>query len=638
MIPIRARFLALLLCSQLCVAPWALAQTQSSFSQSRLDDSDECVDFVDSLLNRQIEEFRIPGLAFVLVKDGRVLMLKGHGYANLERSILVDPERTVFRAASVSKVVTATAVMQLVERGLLKTGEPVNNQLKTFQIAEQFQPPITLENLLTHTAGFDQSAIARRSRSALGVDSLASYLASGMPAQVFPPGEVMSYSNHGMALAGYLVEEDSGVPFESYMDENIFQPLGMTRSSYSLPQSLAGELAMGYKHEGDGYLPFGFDYIRTVPSSMLVTTADDMGRFITMQLQQGRYQDAVLLEEETLREMHRQHFTHHPGLDGIAYAYMERNYNNQRILWHDGNTGGFSSLLVLVPEQDLGFFVAYNVESTSAAREFLITRFFDQYFPAPVVPPPVPMTQSRPQLARKLAGHYRTTRYAHNSMEKLAVLLGPVDDVTVTSNPDGSVNLGGDRFVEVAPLLFQREDGRGSIAFREDARGRPSYLFAGTGTAWAFERVVWFESRSFHLYLCITAILVSLSVMLGRLLLKIRCWRKGQGLHRPDLARYAWRCACAVSGLNLLFLTGLVTAVSRYGDDLEYEMPGILVALLLLPLVIFVLNISLIGMTLAALLRRCGSFAGRLGLSLATLNGLAFLWFLHHWNLLTFTF
>ncbi|MBI4559261.1 MAG: beta-lactamase family protein, partial [Candidatus Hydrogenedentes bacterium] len=236
--------------------------------------------FLTPLLTRQLEELHIPGISFVLVKNGRILFMKGYGYADRDRKLPVDPERTVFRVASVSKVVTATAAMQLVERGMLRVDDPVNAQLKAFQIKETFRPPITLGNLLTHTAGFDESAIGRRARSAADLEPLGAYLAHSIPPQVFPAGTVLNYSNHGMALAGYLVEEASGVPFEKYMDENVFKPLGMTRSSFALPEALAQDLALGYEYDDGVYTPRHYEYIKTIPSSMLVTTASDMARFM----------------------------------------------------------------------------------------------------------------------------------------------------------------------------------------------------------------------------------------------------------------------------------------------------------------------------------------------------------------------
>lgn len=189
--------------------------------------------FCDSTMAVQLEKHRIPGAALIVVHDGRVLLARGYGYADLEGRVPVDPDRTVFRVASVSKLVTATAAMQLVEARKLDLHGDVNRTLHRFQVASRQGQPVTLFHLLTHTAGFDDRNIWRKARGEAGPESLGAYLARRMPPRVMPAGEFICYSNHGMALAGYLVEEASGLPFETYVVENIFGPLGMQRSRFS---------------------------------------------------------------------------------------------------------------------------------------------------------------------------------------------------------------------------------------------------------------------------------------------------------------------------------------------------------------------------------------------------------------------
>ncbi|MFT5872967.1 MAG: CubicO group peptidase (beta-lactamase class C family) [Clostridium sp.] len=115
--------------------------------------------FADGLFNEQLKKFNVPGAVFAVVKDNAVLFEKGYGYSDIDKKIPVDPKTTVFRVASISKLFTATAVMQLKEKGTVNLEEDVNKYLKDFKIENKYSKPVTLENLLTHTAGFDEKII-----------------------------------------------------------------------------------------------------------------------------------------------------------------------------------------------------------------------------------------------------------------------------------------------------------------------------------------------------------------------------------------------------------------------------------------------------------------------------------------------
>jgi CubicO group peptidase (beta-lactamase class C family) len=158
--------------------------------------------FLDEFLPPAMTRLHVPGVVFVAVKDGEVLTMRGLGYSDIESGKEVDPLTTVFRAGSVSKVFTGMAVMQLVEGGILDLDEDVNTYIEGFKIPDTYPQPITLRHLLTHTAGFDERNLGT---SEFGQDvypELGQYLADELPPRVRPPGQLLQYSNHGMALAG----------------------------------------------------------------------------------------------------------------------------------------------------------------------------------------------------------------------------------------------------------------------------------------------------------------------------------------------------------------------------------------------------------------------------------------------------
>jgi CubicO group peptidase (beta-lactamase class C family) len=188
-------------------------------------DSSAVAAFADAFFRLEMARRQIPGAVFVFVSGGEIAVARGFGVARLEPRHSVVPDQTVFRLASVSKVITAAAAMQLVERGRVDLHTDVNAYLKSFKLAAA-HGPITLHHLLTHTAGFDERLLGAGARSAHDVQPSSQYLARSMPPTFIEPGRVISYSNHGFALVGQLVEEASDRPFADYVRAEVFEPLG----------------------------------------------------------------------------------------------------------------------------------------------------------------------------------------------------------------------------------------------------------------------------------------------------------------------------------------------------------------------------------------------------------------------------
>jgi CubicO group peptidase (beta-lactamase class C family) len=353
-------------------------------------DAGEMETFADDFFTQQMAELDIPGLTFVLVHDGEVVLAKGYGSASLEKGIPVDPEETVMRIGSVSKLFVATAVMQLVERGELDLRADVNQYLSAFQIDDAYAEPVTLAHLLTHTAGFEAPPYSTTTDPAQ-VPPLGPYLAEHMPPQIGPPGETFRYSNHGYALAAYVVEEVSGLSFDEYVQQNILHPLGMERSGYLLGPPMPEGLATGYFYENGEQLPQPVDYDADYPGGSMVSTATDMAKFMLAFLQDGRYEDTFILQPETIEEMHQRHFTVTPGKSGVTYGFAEGFVNGQRLLGHSGAITGFSTILDLLPEHDLGYFFSFNEEYYQTSAGEIIPSFRQQFMdhlfpPAPRIP------------------------------------------------------------------------------------------------------------------------------------------------------------------------------------------------------------------------------------------------------------
>src|SRR5687768_3106101 len=301
-----------------------------------LIDSAGLARFIDPLITAQMAKEQIPGAVFILVQNGRVIYQRGYGFANVTDRKPVDPEKTIWRIGSISKVLTATAVVQLADRGNFKLSDDVNRYLTKVKVPRTFAEPVKIEHLLTHTGGFDEIRPGTRAETQSGLLSLEDFLSTKL-VRLRPPGRVISYSTYGITLGGYLVEQVSGLDFETYLARNIWRPLGMLRTNINVPDSLRRDLAEGYEYENGANRPAAWEWYHTTPASSINASAADMGRFMIAHLQHGRYGNARILSASATSAMHRQHVTSHPELAGFAYGFYETFTNGERLLGHGGN-------------------------------------------------------------------------------------------------------------------------------------------------------------------------------------------------------------------------------------------------------------------------------------------------------------
>src|SRR3984885_8452265 len=179
--------------------------------------------FFAGIIPLQLERSDVAGATMLVMKDGETLLQKGYGFSDLKTKRAVDPVSTMFRLASISKLFTWTAVMQLAEQGQLDLDGGVDRYLD-FQIRPSFSKPITLRNLMTHTGGFEEEGrdvIVTNPKQAV---TLRDFLIRNQPERLFAPGTVPAYSNYGVGIAGYIVQRVSGQPFEEYVEQHIFAP------------------------------------------------------------------------------------------------------------------------------------------------------------------------------------------------------------------------------------------------------------------------------------------------------------------------------------------------------------------------------------------------------------------------------
>lgn len=625
------------------VPPLACSAQGTMAHQDGPRDPQELEAFLDQFFAERMQVSNLPGAVFVLVKDGEILLAKGYGYADLENQRPFVPAETLVLPGSVGKLFTAMAVMQLVEQGKLDLDVDVNEYLDDFQIADTYPEPVTVGDLLTHTGGFDERFIGAAVSAPEELLPLGQYVAQNMPARVMPAGDNISYCNYCYALAGYLVEKASGMPWEQYIDEDILLPLEMSRSTCQQPPppDLAADLAIGYTYASGAYRRASEPLMNMAPAGALYATATDMAHFMIAQLQKGRYGDARILREETFEDLHERGFRNHPQLRAYTYGgFSEFVAHGQRMLAKGGDVGGFSSTLILLPDENVGFFASFNAAvdlfGVEEPREELLSQFLDRYYPVqeqPVSP------QASPNLSR-VSGSYRWNRYTRTTIEKALNPIGLLQFHAMAGD-DGTLTvrsvvpfLKPARYTEVEPLLFQKVDGTAYVAFREDEDGRITHMFGAIGSEPAtFEKVAWYETDRFQVSLIVFFMLAFLSVGAWPIVYVVRRLRR-RPASDAKRARVARLLAAGLSVLNLIFLAGFAAALMQSLAGASPYPPPWLLALLVIPIITSVLASVLVISTLLAWKDRYWSLIGRLHYSLVTLAALAFIWFANYWNLL----
>lgn len=611
-------------------------------------DPHELASFLDAYFTEQMSALHVPGATFVLVQDGEIVFAKGYGYADLENRMPYDPAETIFWAASITKIFSVVGVLQFYERGLIDLEDDVNQYLVDFQIPDDFPQPVTFHHLLTHTDGFEARIIGDAVRTPAELRPLRAVVRDNMPERVAPPGRFLTYGNYATNLAGVLIEDISGISFAAYMESNIFRPLEMDHTSFeqTLPSAWLSNLAVGYGYDAGVYDAKPFVYVASLPQGGGRSTATDMAHFMIALLQGGRYGDRRILDHETVQSMFQQQFSAHPSLAGITCGLFEIYGNDHRLLLRDGDGWGFRSRMVLIPDQNLGFFVNYNNEDADTLREDLVYQFLDHYFPVGVQEPLI-LKPDFSNEVEQFTGIYRPLQADESTFFKIALLFA--QQIQVTNGDDGILlvspvgmvdNYGGFEgescWVETEPLFFRQIDGHGTLAFGPDDDGRIAYLFSGQKYHGTYRKIAWYEEPGFHfalLSLSSSFYLVTLTFWP----VKTRFKRRRSGARASTYPKTLRWLTGAICALHLVFIAAVTVVMGNFVDVI-YGVPSLLRVALALPLLAAVLTAAQIMMVAQAWRKRFGSIRERAYYTLLTVIVLAFTWWLDYWNLLGFRY
>lgn len=556
--------------------------------------------WLDGYMPYALKSGDIAGAVVVVVKDGAVLAQKGYGYSDIKSRKPVDPELTLFRPGSISKLFTWTAVMQQVEQGKLDLDTDVNEYLD-FKIPPRDGQPVTLRNIMTHTAGFEEQL-----KGLMGeeggepVKPFGERLKSWVPERIFAPGTTPAYSNYATALAGYIVQRVSGVPFDDYIEQNIFSPLGMQHSSFRqpLPESLKPLMSSGYHLASEGEAK-PFEIVGVSPAGSLSASGADMAKFMIAHLQNGAFGSARILQEDTAKQMHGTALTILPRVHRMLLGFYEQNYNGHRALGHGGDTNWFHSDLHLFIDDGVGMYVSVNspgkAGASSSLRAALFEQFADRYLPGAALDGKVDEKVAA-EHARMMAGVYENSRRIDSSFFSLLSLAGPIK---VMANPDNTIsvsmatNLSGApiKWREVEPFVYRDADGKNLLAAEVKDGQVVRFSFDGLSPFMMFERTP--ASRSPG-WLVPMAVIGLVSLLLTTLAWPVsalvrRRYGVAYGLSGEDAKAHRWVRIAATAALVVMI--GWAVTIAQFMNNLTLlseSSDGWVWLMQLLSLVVFV--------------------------------------------------
>ena len=368
---------------------------------------------LEAWIESQVAYRNLPGLSIAIVHDQDIVWSKGFGHADVEKKVPAAPT-TIYRIASISKLFTSVAILQLRDQGKLKLDDPVEKYLSWFKLRSTSpdSAPITIRHLLTHTGGLPREA-AFPYWSDFKFPTR-EQMRKALPNQeaVYPPETKWKYSNLGLALAGEIVTAVSGEPCEAYVQKHILAPLKMTRSSMSLPEADKKSLAVGYgRRMPDGkraIQPFT-DARGIAPAAGMSSTVHDLGRFAALQMREG--EAGEVLKESTRKEMHRVHWLMPDWKSGRGLGFHIIHREDGDLIGHGGWVAGYQSAVYFRPKDKIAVVAMINADDGlpyPGSPYSVVDRAFK--WVAPAIAKAVPAadtTKAKPEW-RKYVGKYRS--------------------------------------------------------------------------------------------------------------------------------------------------------------------------------------------------------------------------------------
>lgn len=469
--------LSLLFCTGFGAAlTMAFITTQSTHAESNLQPSvstqmTSIPENMQPLVNEietQMQQQQIPGMAVAIVQNGTVIFQQGFGVRNTETNDSVTP-KTLFRIGSTTKPLTVVGLMRLVEAGQVDLDASVASYLPEFQV----NPAITVKQLISHTSGLADFAepYGRTDETALR-DAIARLTPESVIAR---PGQVLSYSNPGFNTAGRVIEVVSGQSYPDYMQEFVFNPLGMTRTTFKPTIALTYPLAVGYQPG-----PHGLEAVRPTPDNgaeypagLIFSNVEDLSRFLRFLLQDGQLEGETLLSRASVQAMKTPVLRSAPMNVGYGLGLFVTEDNSVMAIGHGGSIHGYTAILETFPERDLGIVILSNKSGVDAEPILDVVKHSLLHLSKSEPSPPISLNAADLQA---YAGSYRLTTTAAAEPQVLTIA---VEDDHLKGQVAGQPEV---ILVPLRPDVFQlRVAGTrvGDVTFLRDDAGQVTFFSQG---------------------------------------------------------------------------------------------------------------------------------------------------------------
>lgn len=586
------KYLSLFALLLIAAAPAVQAKDAQQQQPTRLDRA-AVEAWADQYYGQAVADKRNAAIGISVVQDGKLLFQKTYGYRDYGKKIPADPDTTGFMVGSITKTFVATAVAQLVDRGAIKSlDDPVNKYLTRFKLPGSFGAKVTIAQVLNHRAGFEDVdfGFVSGGKGNITLPLPREEILRFLPDLVRQPGGAANYSNWGFSLLGFMIEDITRERLDTYLKRSIFDPLGMKHTMLWYDKAPTYE-AKQYRFTSDGrpvLIKGNPPHPWIAPAGTLVSTPADMARYMNAHILAGRDGGFPLLSAEMFRTLHRETYRNSPIAIGFAHAFWTDTVDGASTIEHGGGTPGFQSMLTMIPDRKIGFFVSAVQSGLADGQDGgaapgakpaaldpltgfeLRASFVEKFFPPS---PPFPSGQKF-DLTR-LVGTYLSQARVYNSVEKLGAAFNPAKQLEISLSTDGKGLMfnGFGPYEQVGNGVFKNASGIDKwdspyeinpfhadyIAFKMNADGSPAHLVGGMGDqAWEPVGSFYNPQTMLRVFMIFGAILLS-----GGL---IFLWPNGKRVRNPQ-NWIALGLALSVAAMVYAVLGGFAA-----GDSLPSQM------------------------------------------------------------------
>jgi len=586
--------------------------------------------FIESLM----EKHQTPGVTMGIVQ-GDCAAFWGFGLADVETGRVVDPLETGFRIGSITKTFTATAILQLVEKGLLDLDADIEQYLPGLLKPSMYDQTITIRHLLSHTAGFEDAVLGIIFfDDPSKIMSLKDYVTNYQPNRVRPPGEMTVYSNYSYAVAGHIVATVSGKSYEEYIKDHILVPLGMdktvademlvNKATYSAPYLSSPN---GPVLQKQAYLQHG------APAGVIISTAEDMVAYMRAHLNRLRGSTAPIYGDkaQTIVTAWREEKL---GWNNAFLGFVRSARHGNETIGHGGATPGFGSYMMMVPEQGLGIFISANNMGGSKVNQDVASMILDALLEKKSVHK-VPVIDGVD--LSQYAGLYISERRSYTQAEAFVKLATgtvgmSVKDGHYLSFPDGA---SGKLWEPIGLHTFREKGGDRILRFKTNESGAVQYAMNGSSSA-ALYKLTWYEQPVIFIIIYVLAVisfLTSTTIMVRK---RIKANNRQSWFSVPSLT-------LVVGSIGLLTVISLAIAMARaalapgityvYGfPDAQFVSMLWLMIVLVICVTVFCVQFVKAAVTKRLTIQQTGFYGLFLAISVCLL-----MW-LHHLNLIGFNY